>query len=378
MSDVVTEDGSAEAELERQQHFRQRHELHQEAQSELVGRHEEFVRALSEGARVDASDRAALLAPLLHERCSVFCRDGFSEHARDVIEPALGRKSALESPLLSLQAAVLRLEPAELLHMFKTRACNAARALEHRGCRIQTDVHGERHAQTARWSADGLILRLTLVDDPPPSHRSWLEAVLRGDGEAVRRWLAPDAVMLDEDGQAAGADDVVARLCAWGARCKGCSRLELSRTTHPTSGSTRLHVLLEGGASGGRNDSGAAGTIVVGAAGGAAGGAVCSDDRGGAVLLQETVQWATRTRDEAHDEARRTRDIARAGGAAVRSAVRLDVAVVKIRRRVLRLPEGSVPPSLQLPLELWTAAALAGSEATLIGVGYDDDDAVVG
>ena len=80
----------------------------------------------------------------------------------------------LASGRLIPPAAALRLEPAELLPNHETRA-------------HWQDVTGWRYAHKRRagaWSADGLLLRLTLVDAPPPSHRGWLEAVLRGDEAA--------------------------------------------------------------------------------------------------------------------------------------------------------------------------------------------------
>ena len=127
-------------------------------------RHERLVRMVA-GDREHGHEKEQL-EPLLHERCCLLVRDGLGETAIDLVPPTVGRQAVLRSGSLWPSVRVLRLEPAELLPNGDTRA-------------HWQDGAGGRHAQTARWSDDGRLLRLILVKEPPPTHREWLEAVLQ-------------------------------------------------------------------------------------------------------------------------------------------------------------------------------------------------------
>jgi len=124
--------------------------------------HEELVRLLPLGVRA--------VAFMLHERCRMLARTGFSDLDRE-LWTAQGREEVLRCGLHL--KPILRLEPAELLPDGETRS-------------NWLDEAGARHALAVRWSATGHALRVVLVDAPPTSHREWAAHVEMGDEVRVR------------------------------------------------------------------------------------------------------------------------------------------------------------------------------------------------
>ena len=279
------------------------------------------------------SATTAGLAALLHDRVSVHVREGFEDRSRE-LSVAHGKRAVLESRMLLPSHRALRMEPAELLPSGETRV-------------HWRDMRGVRHGMDARWSVEGLALRIILVTGSslPPTHREWVEA-LRQRSPSTSSLLAPDVVLHDiEDGSAGGgmtvgSERVLPRLLRWSAAAVagggagggggggGATALTLSRTTHLPGNRTRISI---------------AGRWPMAAGGPAA-----------LSLLQETIEWRPVKGKRAG--ARR-----QGGGWAVQ----------QIWRRVLAMPN---PGSTPLPMEIYRAAALAGSTAVLCGPHVGDDD----
>ena len=182
--------------------------------------HEELVRLLPLGVRA--------VAFMLHERCRMLARTGFSDLDRE-LWTAQGREDVLRCGLHL--KPILRLEPAELLPDGETRS-------------NWLDEAGARHALAVRWSATGHALRVVLVDAPPTSHREWAAHVEMGDEVrvrvgfglvfglglaynpnpdpnltegALRSLLAPGVVLRDATNErtACGREEVLAVLLRW-------------------------------------------------------------------------------------------------------------------------------------------------------------------
>ncbi|KAL1519758.1 hypothetical protein AB1Y20_023266 [Prymnesium parvum] len=285
----------------------------------VLERHEQLLRALSASAR--SREPSPQLAVLLHGSVQLLLRDSLLAAAADVAPPSTGAAAALARRDWLPARPVLRLEPAELLATGETRA-------------HWHDREGGRHAQTARWSADGRVLRLLLVDGAPRaaaaplSHRGWLEAVLSADEPTVRRWLAADVQLRHEGGEARGVQAVAAELRAWADALRHSRRLELSRVTHPSLTRTRAHVFVEPFAGDG-----------------------CGRPAAEARLVQVTLRWGVE------------------GGGEV---------IVQIVRRTLTLKPHALAA---VPFDLWAAAAAAGGGGVLHAPeeeGYESDEAPAG
>ena len=132
------------------------------ARFNALDKHEELARLLPRGL--------SAVGKMLHERCRFTARTGFSDLAQE-LWTAQGRDEVLGCELGL--AAILRLEPAELLPDGETRS-------------NWLDEAGARHALAVRWSATGHALRVVLVDAPPTSHREWAAHVEMGDEVRVR------------------------------------------------------------------------------------------------------------------------------------------------------------------------------------------------
>ena len=183
--------------------------------------HEELVRLLPLGLRA--------VAFMLHERCRMLARTGFSDLAQE-LWTAQGRDEVLGCGRLHLEP-ILRLEPAELLPGGETRS-------------HWLDHAGERHALAVRWSATGHALRVVLVDAPPTSHREWAVHVETGDEAALRSLLAPSVVLRDATNErtACGLEEVLGVLLRWSRAARGRVH-RVTRAEHPAEGYTRLHLL---------------------------------------------------------------------------------------------------------------------------------------
>ena len=295
--------------------------------------HEELVRLLPLGLRA--------VSFMLHERCRMLARTGFSDLAQE-LWTAQGRDEVLGCGL-HLEP-ILRLEPAELLPGGETRS-------------HWLDYEGERHALAVRWSATGHALRVVLVDAPPTSHREWAVLVETGDEAALRRLLAPGVVLRDATNErtACGLEEVLGVLLCWSRAARGRVH-RVTRAEHPAAGYTRLHLL------GHWPLADALRAALREELGGEA-----LDEREAArqaswmesvlQLQPETLQWGRSSAAEAA--------VGGAGGAGdgcgqVRSRPQVQsLQVQTIWWRALLLPPGSIPHRQLLPLDMYGAAAEA-------------------
>ena len=294
----------------------------------------------------------SMVTPLLHEGCTVRVLEGdFVSSARQLHVATADRVAAVALLHKLSLAPAERMEPAEVMHNGDTRV-------------HWVDIDGRRYGQHAVWSADGLAMELTMVLEPPPTHRHYLQA-LQERSPAVDALLEPGVVLHDvaASSELSGASSVLPRLLRWAAdasAAQGVGALQVSRVTHltPKRGArrTRLHC---------------AGQWRTSLSGGAP--TLC--------MLEETVEWkytppspGARARS-----ARATTARATTGRGAVGPSHTHDDSsgwrVGRITRRTLALSERPAAGSPPLPLNVYQAAALAGSHAVLCGpVGVDDDD----
>lgn len=296
-------------------------------------RHEGLVRTCSAlggadmaHALTDGAVTAGGLAALLHERCSVHVRASFAADAAEK-QAYQGRAAVIASKVLlpaTDEQKAARLEPAELLQSGETAVA-------------WRDASGARRSQCARWSADGKVLRLVVVEQPPPTHRQWVEA-LQQRSALCSSLVAADVMLTDADGVFVGRERVLPRLLGWADYVAGAvgdpasahAALQVSRATHLPGLRTRVHV---------------AGTWPT-----SAGGAPTLS------LLQETIEWVA-----APKLSKKERKLNPDAPSWVIRA---------IWRRGLEMParDGGAPqPPSMMPMNLYSAAALAPSNAVLTG-----------
>ena len=329
----------------------------------LLFLHEQLVRACFS---LQASDDP-VLTPLLHEKCTVHVREhSFASSGRELRAPAYDRTNAIALLRSEGLDPAVRMEPAELLPNGETRV---------HWC----DADGSRYAQSAVWASDGLALNLVLVVEPPPTHREYLHA-LQVRSPYTAALLAPDVVLHDAAGESngeaigsevQGAPKVLPRLLRWAADATAHSStdLQVSRVSHLQSEQsggrrTRLHAAGQWPTS------------------------ITSDGAPTICLLEETIEWKytppsptarvrmlREGRTVSFDRAKKRGG--RGGGAPMRP-IEGEAAgwqVWRIYRRTLALTEAVTEGSPPLPMNVYQAAALAGSTAVLCGpVGIDDDD----
>ena len=334
----------------------------------VLHQHEALVRAFSAAASDAAQPLTkggrfveGTLPGLLHERCTVHVRDGdFDDAAPELCESARGRAASAQLLLSeAAEAPILRMEPAELLPRGETRS-------------LWHDTLGNRHGLNAVWSVTGLALHLVWVVEPPPTHREWCEA-LQHRSPAVSALLSEDVVLHDAEGggggasasECTGAARVLPRLLRWATDAAVATfgqtgdTMQLSRTKHIERRRTRVSI---------------AGRWPI-----APGGEPLE------ALLEETLEWryvrprrgtlgptaAAAAGSSSSSSSRRRR---RGGGGLGMAGTGWQVC--RLWRRTLALPDAH-PSGGALPMNVFTAAALAGSTAMLYGplAGNDDDEA---
>jgi hypothetical protein len=199
----------------------ERHDPASGARFNALHAHEELVRLLPLGLRA--------VAFMLHERCRMLARTGFSDLDQE-LWTAQGRDEVLRCGLHL--KPILRLEPAELLLPDGETRSN------------WLDQAGARHALAVHWSATGHALRVVLVDAPPTSHREWAAHVEMGDEAALRSLLAPGVVLRDATNErtACGLEEVLGVLLRWSRAARGRVH-RVTRAEHPAAGYSRLHLL---------------------------------------------------------------------------------------------------------------------------------------
>ena len=313
--------------------------------------HEQLVRACCATRAEDT-----VLTPLLHERCSVHVREGNYVSSARELDAATDRAGAVALLRNLALAPALRMEPAEMLPGGDTRV---------HWC----DSSGARYGQSATWSADGLALELVVVVEPPPTHREFVQA-LQQRSPYCAALLAPGVVLHDaaathqSGSEVSGSANVLPRLLRWASDAtngQGGAELRVSRVSHlaPSKGveqpggrRTRLH---------------AAGQWATRLA----------DGEATACLLEETLEWLyTPPPPAALNAGRRNRAAGARRGMGGHYSFDGEPGgwqIWRIWRRTLALTEPSPEGAPPLPMNVYEAAALAGSAAVLCGPDDDDD-----